>query len=94
MTTAAQPLSTNSPTEPALAQTDLDLLDVFFRPRDEHFFDKHIQFVQIYVRQEWADDATLWCPAVRAVVLPILQISCFQTHPNEVQQPTIVNVSG
>ncbi len=38
-------------------------------------------------------DSTLGRSAVRAVILPILHIPCFQSHPDQIEQPAILDVS-
>ena len=80
-----------------------ELLACFSQPRglDLHVIAKH-QFLGtrmevdllVHVGQTGAENPTLWRSAVGAVVLPILYISCFETHSDEVEQPTVVDVSG
>ena len=53
----------------------------------------NIQFMQVDICQQGTEDTALWRSAVCAVVLPILQVTCFQPHPQEVEQSTILNVS-
>src|SRR5690606_24852642 len=61
--------------------------------RDKHVFDVGIQFVQVDVCQQRAENTALWSTAVGAVVLPVLQIACLQSNPHEDDHPTLLNIS-
>ena len=36
----------------------------------------------------------MWRATVTAVVLPVFQVACFQRHSDQVEQPTILDISG
>jgi hypothetical protein len=62
--------------------------------RYQYLLHECIQFMQVYVGQTGTETPTLRRSAVGAVVLPILDIPCFEAHSDEVEQPTVVDVSG
>ena len=50
-----------------------------------------IEFVQVNVGQNWRDNPSLRCPAVRAVVSPVFHVSGLQKSPNQVQKLSVIN---
>ena len=50
-----------------------------------------IQFVEIDIRQDWRANSSLWRAAIRVMVCPVLQVSCFQHDPDKIDEPCVID---
>ena len=58
----------------------------------ERHFDITVEVTQVDIRQDWANDRTLRCPAERALPGPIFQISSFEQSAYELEKPAIMDM--
>jgi hypothetical protein len=61
-------------------------------PRDEGRFDESIKPSHIDIREQWADDSALWCPAQRRSVVPFFEVSGFEQVLNQDQEAVVVDL--
>ena len=70
----------------------VDFIVARLMERFTHFGNFFVQLIQVDICKDRRYDPALRCSAVRFVIPPFLQISCFQEFPNKCRQSCVFNL--